>query len=76
MDRIVVYTMTGCPHCAALKAFLTEKGIEFTEKDVAVDDDALAEFRRLGFRGTPAIVVGERSVVGFNREKVSELLGL
>lgn len=76
MSNVVVYTMTGCPHCAALKDFLREKGVSFTERDVAVDDEALAEFRKLGFRGTPTIVVGDRSVVGFNREKVSELLGL
>jgi len=76
MADVVVYTMTGCPHCAALKEFLKENGVSYLERDVAASDEALAEFRKLGFRGTPATVVGDRSVVGFDKEKVAELLGI
>jgi len=66
----MVFTMTGCPHCAAVKAYLNEKGIAFTERNVLEDDKAMADFRTSGFRGTPVTLVGEESIVGFDRERL------
>ena len=71
---IVVYTMTGCGHCAGLKAYLNEKGIEFTERNVLEDDEAMADFRKLGFRGTPVTVIGEETIVGFDKNRFDEFL--
>jgi glutaredoxin-like protein NrdH len=72
--EIVVYTMTGCQHCAGVKEYLAEKGIEFTERNVLEDDEAMADFRELGFRGTPVTLIGEEAIVGFDRAKFDELL--
>jgi glutaredoxin len=73
--EVVVYTMTGCQHCAGVKAYLADKGIEFTERNVLEDDEAMADFRSLGFRGTPVTVIGDDAIVGFDRAKFDELLG-
>jgi glutaredoxin-like protein NrdH len=73
--EIVVYTMTGCQHCAGVKAYLAERGIEFTERNVLEDDEAMADFQELGFRGTPVTLVGEEAIVGFDRARFDELLG-
>ncbi|MFH1689788.1 MAG: glutaredoxin family protein [Candidatus Eisenbacteria bacterium] len=72
--EIVVYTMTGCAHCAGVKAYLNEKGIEFTERNVLEDEQAMADFKELGFRGTPVTLVGEEAIVGFDRKRLEELL--
>ena len=72
--EVVVFTMTGCQHCAGVKAYLKEKGIAFTERNVLEDDKAMADFRTLGFRGTPVTVVGEEAIVGFDREKLEGVL--
>lgn len=71
---VTVYTMTGCQHCAGVKAYLKEKGIEFTERNVLEDDQAMAAFKTLGFRGTPVTLVGVEAIVGFDREKLDEIL--
>ena len=34
----------------------------------------MADFKALGFRGTPVTLVGEEAVVGFDREKLNEAL--
>ena len=73
--KVVVFTMTGCPHCAAVKEFLKEKGVEFAERNVLDDDQAMADFRELGFRGTPVTLIGEEPVVGFDKDRLEELLG-
>lgn len=75
MADIVVYTMTGCPHCAGVKEFLKEKGIEFTERNVIEDESALKELREMGFSGTPVTLVGDESVLGFDRAKLEAALG-
>jgi len=54
--RLTLHTKTGCPHCDAAKAWLTERGIPF---DVALhDDDAerQALYDRLGLVGSARTV--------------------
>ena len=71
--EVVVFTMTGCQHCAGVKAYLEEKGITFTERNVLEDDQAMADFRELGYRGTPVTVVGGEGVIGFDRARLDEV---
>ena len=72
---VVVFTMPGCQHCAGVKAYLSDKGIDFTERNVLEDDSAMADFRKLGFRGTPVTLVGEEAIVGFDRNRFDEIFG-
>lgn len=58
------------------KAWLSQKGVEFTERNVAADETALAELEKLEVFSTPATLVDDQLVVGFNRKKLGELLGL
>jgi glutaredoxin len=74
-SQVVVFTMTGCQHCAGVKAYLSEKGIAFTERNVLEDDKAMADFRELGYRGTPVAVAGDEAVVGFDRTRLDEVFG-
>jgi len=73
--QVVVFTMTGCQQCAGVKAYLSEKGIAFTERNVLDDDKAMADFRELGYRGTPVTVVGDEAVIGFDRTRLDEVFG-
>jgi len=57
-----------------VKEFLSQKGISFTERDVSQDDRALAELEALGVMATPATLIGEQVVVGFDRSKLEQLL--
>ncbi len=45
-------------------------------KNIAVDDDAMVELEYMGTMTTPVTVIGEDVVVGFDREKLTRLLGL
>ncbi len=57
-----------------MKEFLSRKGIEFTERDVAKDDPALAELEQLGVFTTPVTVIDGEVVIGFDRERLNALL--
>ena len=71
--QVVVFTMTGCQHCAGVKAYLEEKGIAFSERNVLEDDQAMADFRELVYRGTPVTVAGDEAVIGFDRARLDEV---
>jgi len=57
-----------------VREFLSQKGIEFTERDVAQDAEALAELEALGVMTTPVTVIDDQVVVGFDRPKLERLL--
>jgi len=57
-----------------VKEFLSQRGIEFTERDIAVDELALGELEELGYMTTPVAVIGGEVVVGFDRDRLEQLL--
>ena len=59
-----------------MKGFLSEHGIPYVERDVMEDAAALQELEELGVMTTPVVRVGEEVVVGFNRARLSALLGI
>ena len=61
--------------CDTVKEYLSQKGIEFTERDITVDDTAIAELEELGYMTTPVTVIDGEVVIGFDREKLEQLLG-
>lgn len=75
--RVVIYSSPTCRPCKATKEFLSSKGIAFTDIDVVNDGEGREELiRRTGQTAVPVIVVGDEVVVGFDRARLSQLLGL
>ncbi len=57
-----------------MKEFLSQSKIEYTERNIAADETALAELEKLGYMTTPVILVDDQAVVGFDRAKLESLL--
>jgi glutaredoxin len=60
--------------CGKVKEFLSQNKIEFVDRNIAVDESALAELEKLGYMTTPVTVVDGQVVVGFDRDKLQTLL--
>ncbi len=59
------------------KDFLTENNISFTDHNVAEDAEKRQEMlEKTGQMGVPVIDIEGEIMVGFNEEKMKELLGL
>jgi glutaredoxin 3 len=54
--------------------YLSQKGIEFTEKNVAYNPEAVQELMRYGLRSLPVIVIGDKRLSGFNPKAIDEAL--
>ena len=57
--------------CNQAKEYLSQKGVEFQERDVAQDPGALADLKKLGYMTTPLIVIDGSVIVGFDVEKLA-----
>ncbi len=73
--KIVIYSTPTCPYCKRAKDYLSQKGIPYTDINVAADKDKTKEMiQKSGQMGVPVIVVDDEVIVGFNQGKLDELL--
>jgi glutaredoxin len=59
-----------------VKEFLHQKGVPFVETDVSQDEAALNMLLEKGFAATPVTMIDGEAVIGFNRQRLEQLLGL
>jgi hypothetical protein len=52
------------------------KLLEFTEKNIRTDLDAMQEMVEINSQSTPTTVIDGEVMIGFDKEKMSEKLGL
>ncbi len=73
-ESVTVYTQPGCSHCRDEKQWLDSKGVEYQERDVSHDEEALRKLKKAGSSSTPTTFVGDNPVIGFNRKKLEDLI--
>lgn len=62
-------------YCKSLKEYFTEKNIKFEEVDVSVNEKALEKMVAIsGQMGVPVVEIDENVVIGFDKEKIDEIL--
>ena len=62
--------------CNQAKEYLSQKGVQFQEKDIVQDSNALADLKKLGYMTTPVIVFDGSVVVGFDADKIDQHCGV
>ncbi len=76
--KVVLYSVSWCPHCMAAKEYLTEHKIPFINKDVELDATAMEELtKKYHSQGVPVIVIGNdgRTVLkGFDPAQLEKAL--
>lgn len=77
MLNITIYTTPTCVFCKMTKAFFKDNNVEYEEKDVATDMKARDEMiEKSGQLGVPVINIDGQIVVGFDKDKLSQLIGI
>ena len=73
--KVIVYSTPTCPYCKWVKDYLTQKGVSFSDYNVAEDREKAKEMiDKSKQMGVPVIVVDNDVVVGFNQAKLDSLL--
>jgi glutaredoxin-like YruB-family protein len=74
---VTIYSTPVCHYCHAAKDFFNEHNVAFTEHNVADDQAKRTEMIEMtGQMGVPVIRIGDDVVVGFDEDKIKELLAV
>ena len=77
MQNVTIYSTPSCHFCRMAKDFFKANNVAYTEYDVAGDVEKRKEMvEKSGQMGVPVIFIGPEIVIGFDRPKISKLLGL
>jgi len=75
MPKVIIYTTTTCPFCKMAKDFFKENNVEYTEKNVEIDGEALKEMvKKSGQMGVPVIDIDNQIIIGFDEEAFRNIL--
>lgn len=76
-QKVKIYSTPTCFYCKKAKEFLKENNVEYEEFNVAEDESAREEMiEKSGQMGVPVIVIGNRIIIGFDKEELKAALGL
>lgn len=74
-NEVVVYSTPTCPYCDKLKSYLDQKGVDYTDYNVAQNRDKAKEMiQKTGQRGVPVSEINGETIVGFDQGKVDKAL--
>lgn len=77
MANTKVYSTPTCPYCKMAKDFLKENKVQFEDVDVSVNQAAAQEMiSKSGQMGVPVLDIDGQIVVGFDKGRIKQLLGL
>jgi len=75
--RVTVYSTPTCTYCTQIKKYFDEKGVKYRDIDVSKDQKAAEQMvKRSGQQGVPQTDINGQIVIGFDRIKINNLLGL
>lgn len=73
--KVKIYTTPTCHFCNMAKKYFETKNITYEEIDVSKDLNAAREMiEKTGQMGVPVIEIGDRIIIGFNRNALDRIL--
>lgn len=73
--KVIIYSTPTCHFCHAAKEYLDGHNVAYTDHNVAEDAEKRQEMIEMtGQMGVPVIQVGEEVMVGFDEDKLAELV--
>ena len=77
MSKVVLFSTPTCSWCRRAKRYFREHRVPFKEVDVVHDPEAARDItRKTGQTGVPVIKIGNRWIVGFDKERIEKELEL
>ncbi|MFA4984633.1 MAG: glutaredoxin family protein [Candidatus Omnitrophota bacterium] len=78
MDKKVkIYSTPTCPFCIRAKQYLKDNNVVFEDVDVSGNQQAAEEMvSKSGQMGVPVLDIDGEIIVGFDKDRISQLLGL
>ncbi|NKZ39963.1 MULTISPECIES: glutaredoxin family protein [Oleiagrimonas] len=72
--RVVMYSLSTCPHCRDARAYFKAHGIAYEDRVIDQSKKAMKAFEQLHERGVPVIFTPSHEVRGFDRKGLTSVL--
>ncbi|NIO06869.1 MAG: NrdH-redoxin [Deltaproteobacteria bacterium] len=70
MKKLVLYGQPGCGHFKAAVAFLRQSGVDFEERNIQTDPEALEELvNRWKRRASVTLVIDDKAVIEWSMDR-------
>lgn len=77
MKKVQIYSTPSCSYCHMAKDFFKKNNVSYEDFDVAVNLEKRKEMvEKSGQMGVPVILIDGELIVGFDKAKISGLLGI
>ncbi|MDD3088119.1 MAG: glutaredoxin domain-containing protein [Candidatus Omnitrophica bacterium] len=75
--NVKVYSTSTCPWCIRVKQFLKDNNIVFEDFDVGANPEKADEMVKVsGQMGVPVLDIEGEIIVGFDKDRIKQSLGL
>ena len=75
MPRVVLFSTPTCSWCRRAKRYFRERRVPFKEVNVERNQEAARDVaRKTGQTGVPVIKIGNRWIVGFDKDRIEKEL--
>ena len=69
-NPVIMYSEQWCGYCRKARELFETKGIEYIEYDISNSEQAYREFKELGGKGVPLIVIDDKVLNGYSRQSI------
>lgn len=75
--NVIIYSTPTCPWCHRVKQLLQEHNVFFQDFDVSQNQEKAEEMvQKSGQMGVPVVDIDGEIIVGFDKERIEEILDL
>jgi len=77
MKKVQIYSTPTCSYCHMAKDFFKKNNVSYEDFNVATDLEKRKEMvEKSDQMGVPVIIIDSELIVGFDKAKISRLLGI
>lgn len=66
-NKVVMYSAVWCGVCKKAKQYFDSNNVNYSEYDIDTSSKGKRDFKRMGGKGVPIILVGEKRLNGFSQ---------
>ena len=75
MKKVEIFSSDTCIKCVEVKKYLKEKNIEYIEYNISRNEEARRNLIKLGYMSVPVLLIDGNHVLGFDVNRINQLLG-
>ncbi|MCL1077112.1 glutaredoxin family protein [Parashewanella spongiae] len=72
--KVLFYGTNWCKYCQNAREFFKRNKIDYYEYNPEVDDVVMEKYKSLGVKGYPAVIIGNKLILGFNEDEIRRAL--